>query len=115
MKNFFMRMRHWLIKKLGGYTEQFTPLHRQIQWTETVHLQKVRAQISVPMPKPDSAIDFKRYCEDQVLYILMRELYQSGFILWESQNDALTQKVNVRATLRVVNANDLQKYFQWVE
>lgn len=115
MKKFFDRLRRWLIKKLGGYTEQFIPIQREIGWTETVHPQKLHAQISVSMPGPSSAIDFKEYCEDQVLHLLMRELYQSGFILWESQNDAVTQKVNVRATLRVVNANDLTPRFRWVE
>ncbi|NCE63052.1 hypothetical protein D1159_00300 [Pseudoflavonifractor sp. 524-17] len=115
MKKFFDRLRRWLIKKLGEYTEQFTPIQRQIEWTETEKPQKVQAQISVAMPSPDSAIDFRQYCEEQVLYILMRELYQSGFILWESQNDEIMQKVNVRATLRVVNANDLTPRFRWVE
>lgn len=118
MKKIFDRLRRWLIKKLGGYTERFTPiqLQQQIRWTENVHTQKIQAQISVPFPGPGSAIDFKRYCEDQVLGVLMRELYQSGFILWESQKDDITRKVNVRATLRVVNANDLTPRFQcWVE
>lgn len=115
MKGFLNRLIRWLIKKLGGYTEQFTPIQRKIGWTETVHPQKVQAQISVPIPGPDSAIDFKRYCEDQTLGLLVRELHQSGFIQWESQNDTIAQKVIVRVTLRVVNANDLTPRFRWVE
>lgn len=93
MKKVFDRLRRWLIKKLGGYTEQFTPIQRQIGWTETVHPQKVQAQISVPISGPDSAIDFKRYCEHSVMERLMQELYQSGFILWERQDDIIEQKV----------------------
>lgn len=118
MKKFFDRLRRWLIKKLGGYTEQFPPLQRQITRTADVPVQKVQAQISVtaPGPEPGRDIDFKRYCEDQVMGILARELYKSGFIQWESENDICMRKVNVRATLRVVNANDLTPRFQcWVE
>jgi len=116
MKKILTRIRHWLIKKLGGYTEQFTPIQRQIQWTENVQPQKVQAQISISPPGPDSAIDFKRYCENRVLDLLVKELYQSGFILWESENDPFTQKVNVRAMLRVMNANDLRPTIRrWME
>ena len=51
-----------------------------------------------------------------MLDLLVRELYESGFILWERQDDFMAQKVNVRATLRVVNANDLMPRFRcWVE
>lgn len=105
MKKIFDRLRRWLIRKLGGYTEQFTPVQRQIEQAENVHPQKIQAQISVPMPSPDSVIDFRRYCESSVLDLLTLKLYQSGFILWETEND-ITQKVNVRATLYAVDAND---------
>ena len=116
MKKFFDRLRRWLIKKLGGYTEQFTPIQRQIERTAEVPVQKVQAQISIAAPGPDRVDDFKRYCEGQVLDLLVRELYESGFILWERQDDFMAQKVNVRATLRVVNANDLMPRFRcWVE
>lgn len=116
MKKFFDHLRRWLIKKLGGYTKQFTPIQRQIERTAEVPVQKVQAQISVDVPGPDGAVDFKRYCEGKVLDLLMQELYQSGFILWERKDDFIAQKVNVRATLRVVNANDLTPRFRcWVE
>ena len=82
MKKLLDRLRRWLIKKLGGYTEQFTPIRRQITPFANVPVQKVQAQISIVVPTLESAVDFKRYCEDQVLDLLMRELYQSGFILW---------------------------------
>lgn len=116
MEKFFSHLRRWLIKKLGGYTEQFTPIQREIGWAETVHPQKIQAQISVPVPGPGSAIDFERYCKNRMLERLLQELYQSGFILWERQDDIFEQKVNMRATLRVVDANDLEPHFQrWAE
>ncbi len=30
MKEFFIRLRHWLIKKLGGFTEQYAPVHTRV-------------------------------------------------------------------------------------
>lgn len=116
MKKFFDRLRRWLIKKLGGYTEQFTPIQREIGRTETIHPQKVQAQISVERTDIERSFEFERYCKNRVLELLLQELYQSDFILWERQDNVYEQKVNVRATLRVVNANDLRPSFQrWVE
>lgn len=115
MKQFFDCLRRWLIKKLGGYTEQFKPIQRQIAPVANVQVQNVMAHITVDTPPPGSEVEFKRYCEDRMLGLLMQELYKSGFILWESwerQDDIFTQKVNMRATLRVVNANDLMPHFQ---
>lgn len=112
MKKLILRLRHWLIRKLGGYTEQFLLIQRQIVRTESVRPQKVQAQISVFPHDLDSAIDFKQYCESRVLSLLVQELYQSGFILWEREYDHFSQKVNVRATLRVVNADDLRPKIQ---
>ncbi|MBD5098155.1 MAG: hypothetical protein HDT35_01125 [Clostridiales bacterium] len=115
MKKFFDRLRRWLIKKQGGYTEQFTPIRREITRTADVPLQKVQAQISVQPPDAGSPFGFERYCKSRLLELLLQELYQSGFILWESQNDIYEQKVNVRATLRVVNANDMPRTSSWGE
>lgn len=113
MKNLFDRLRRWMIRKLGGYTEQFTPIQRQIELTKNVYPQKIQAQISVSPPLQDSTIDFKGYCESRVLELLALELYKSGFILWESQHEPFTQKVNVRGTLYVVN--EIKPYVKrWV-
>lgn len=78
MKKLFDRLRRWMIRKLGRYTEQFTPIQRQIERAEKVHPQKIQAQISVSPPLHDSPIDFKGYCESHVLDLLARELYKSG-------------------------------------
>ncbi len=112
MKKIFTRLRHWLIKKLGGYTEQFTPIQRQSTRTVNVPTQKVQVQTSVGARELDSTIDFKRYCEKRMLDRLVQSLYQSGLILWERQDDIFEQKVNMRATLYVVNAEDLKPEFQ---
>ena len=112
MKQFFEHLRRWLIKKLGGYTEQFTPIQPQIIRKVDMQTKVVQAQISVAALDPDSIFELQTYCKNCVLQILLKKIYDSGFILWESKYDTITQKVNVRATLRVVNANDLMPHFQ---
>ena len=111
-KESFDRLRCWLIKKLGGYAEIPPLVERRIEWREDVKPQYLHAQISVYPPEPEREVDFKQFCAEQVIYRLMREIYQSGFILWEREDDIFTQKVNIRATLCVVNANDLKPYFK---
>ena len=114
MKKYFDRLRRWLIMMLGGYTEQFLPAQSEIIRTQCpivrekeTRVQKVQAQVSIDVIHPDSAIDFRRYCEDQVMRLLMRELYQSDVILWDMQTNLITQKATLRATLHAVNASDL--------
>ena len=108
MKQIFDRLRRWLIKKLGGYTERFTPMQRQIEHTKYIQPQRVQAQISISPPGPASEFSFKEYCESSLLNQLVRELYQSDFIMWESENEKYAGKVTVRATLYVVAADDLK-------
>jgi len=115
MKKVLTRLRHWLIKKLGGYTEQF-PIQRKITRTVNVPTQKVQVQASVGAHEPHSSIDLKRCYEKRMLEQIMQALYQSDFIFWERQDDIFEQKVNMRATLYVVKAEDLEPQFQyWVE
>ena len=109
MKKILERLRCWLIKKLGGFTEQVAPLQREITWSENVQRRKIQANVIVDRMVPDSGVDLKRYCERHMMETLMRELYQSGFILWERQDDVIEQKVHVRATLHMVNASDLKR------
>ena len=117
MKKFFDRLRRWLIKKLGGYTEQYTPIRREIVRERSVKTHKLVAQTTVRADELDGgAIDFKRYCESAMLNRIVGDLRQSGLILWESSEDIFRREVNVRATVYVVDANDMMPYTKtWVE
>ena len=115
MKKMFERLRLWLIKKLGGYTQQYAPVRQEIMRPADVPVRKLEAAIDIDMLRAHSAIDFRRCCECSVMELLMQKIYQSGFILWERCDDVIRQKVNMRATLYVVDANDLRPCFQWRE
>lgn len=117
MKKFFDRLRRWLIKKLGGYTEQYTPIRREVVREPSVETHKLVAQTSVrAVDLAGGAIDYKRYCESVLLDRIVGDLQQSGFILWESSEDIFRQEVNVRATVYVADANDLMpRVKRWVE
>ena len=113
MKKFFDRLRCWLIKKLGGYTEQFTPIpHRRMEVIPVMEMkpQMLQATTSVE-PMPGREHDLERYCKDQLTQILVQKLQESGFILWQRQDDMFEQEVKVRAVLYAVNANDLRERF----
>lgn len=103
MKKFFDRLRRWLIKKLGGYTEQRQAV-QIVRW-DSVPQHRFVEEMSVEA-RLGGAIDYKRYCETQLLERLMQSINQSGLVLWESNVDTVRQEMNVRATVCVIRAND---------
>lgn len=113
MKKFFDRLRCWLIKKLGGYTEQFTPiLHRRMEVIPVMETKPQMLQaVTRVVPMPGRERDLERCCKDQLTQILVQKLQESGFILWQRQDDMFEQEVKVRAVLYAVNANDLRERF----
>lgn len=117
MKKFFDRLRRWLIKKLGGYTERYTPIRRDIVRERSVKTHTLVAKTTVRAEDlAGGAIDYKQYCESVLLDRIVVDLQQSGLILWESSEDIFRQEVNVRATVYVADANDMMPYTKcWVE
>lgn len=103
MKKFFDRLRCWMIKKLGGYTEQRQMV--QIVQRKNVQTYRLVEEMSIG-PREDGAVDIKRYCENRLLERIVQDLYQSGLVLWESNLDPIRQEMNVRATVCVISAND---------
>lgn len=113
MKKFFDRLRRWLIKKLGGYAEQRQVL--QVVRRENVQTHRIVEEMSVGM-QAGGAVDIKRYCENQLLERLVRDLHQSGLVLWESKLDPIRQEMDVRATVCVIIAKDIVPHTKrWVE
>lgn len=117
MKKVLDRLRRWLIEKLGGYTEQFTPVaHRRMEVIPVMEMkpQMIQAVTSVA-PMPGREFDLERCCKYQLIQTLVQKLQESGFILWQRQDDMFEQKVKVQAVLYVVNANDLHERFPYWE
>lgn len=103
MKRIFDSLRRWLIKKLGGYTEQ-RQMVQVVPWN-SVPQHRFVEEMSVYV-RTESELDYKRYCENQLLERLMQSINQSGLVLWESSEDIFRQEMNVRATVCVIRAND---------
>lgn len=116
MKKIFDRLRRWLIKKLGGYTEQLTPIRREVAQTTDVPTEKIQVQISVERRDLCNGVDIKQFCENRLMEMLMQKIKESGFIRWESWFDISESKVNARATIVAANANSLRPIvLYWVE
>ena len=113
MRKILDRLRRWLIKKLGGYTEQFTPVvHRRIEVIPVMEMKPQMLQaVTRVVPMPGRERDLERCCKDQLTQILVQKLQESGFILWQRQDDMFERKVKVRAVLYAVSANDLHERF----
>lgn len=47
MKELLLKIRHWLIKKLGGYTEQYAPQQIRVPPPVTIHPERVFVQMRV--------------------------------------------------------------------
>lgn len=114
MRNVLTRLRRWLIKRLGGYTEQFTPVHQETIRGTIVPVQKLQAQIAVCRPMRSGAIDFEKFCKDRVLEAIVCELHKSECVRWECETGPLA--VTLRATMYVANAEEMRPtYNSWVE
>ena len=101
MKEFFIRLRHWLIKKLGGFTEQYAPVHTTVIRKADIQMRKVQAEMRVrPEELMNSTLDVKRYCESQLRNKIVAQLQESGDVILESQEQF--GHMTVRATLYVV-------------
>lgn len=117
MKKVLDRLRRWLIEKLGGYTEQFAPIaHRRQEIVPVMEMkpQLLQAVTSVA-PIPGRELDIERCCKYQLIQTLVKQLQESGFIMWQRQDDIFEREVKVRAVLYVVDANDLHKRFPYWE
>lgn len=101
MKDIFLRLRHWIIKKLGGFTEQRTLSHLPIVRTD-IQVKKIQAQIMVRPEDLAGSIDYKRYFEQYMGAEIMRKLQGSGEVILESEENAFRGEVILRATLYVV-------------
>lgn len=113
MRKILDRLRRWMIKKLGGYTEQFAnALHIRTEIVPVMEMKPQRLQAeAIVVPMQGREHDLERCCKDQLTRILVQKLQESGLILWQRQDDMFEQKVKVRAVLYAVSANDLHERF----
>lgn len=82
MKELLLKIRHWLIKKLGGYTEQAVP--PPIRTTPPVYIrpEKVVAQTALSMDMVRMEEDrnvLVKYVKERLLERMVKELCEQGY------------------------------------
>lgn len=111
MNNALTRLRHKLIKVLGGFTEQRTFTGQKI--TEArIRTKKLQAQMFVDdymTPPTMDTNNIKAYCEGNLRNMMLQELKESGDILIECESIP-GKGFCVRATLYVVEGKGASMY-----
>lgn len=116
MKKFFDHLRRWLIKKLGGYTEQFTPVRKEITRLPDARAKKVQVQVIESAPALYGHIDFGEYLKSRAIESIARFLEENGYIKWERTEDIEKCAIIFRATLWAISPEELEPSYQvWVE
>ena len=116
MKEFFDRLRRWLIKNLGGYTEQFTPVRHEVTRLPDARAQKVRVQVIEYGPALYGHINIEKYLKRRAIESIVRCLEENGYIKWERTDDIEKCSLVFRATIWAVRPEELETRFEaWVE
>lgn len=116
MRKILDRLRRWLIKKLGGYTEQFTPVRKEITRLPDAKAKKVQIQIIESRQALERHIDIGEYLKRREIESVAQFLEENGYIKWERTSDIEKCAVIFRATLWVVSAEELEpRHEAWVE
>lgn len=111
MKDFLNRIRCWLIKKLGGYTDQVrqeVPVHYHNAYQlYPAHLQKEARVLDYSgrgvCPREQDRMSTKLATE------LTAELIRGGFIRVRCANDPISCELIYRAELYVIHPTDAAK------
>lgn len=86
MKKFFNRVRCWLIKKLGGYTEQFPPEFK----TYNRQVERLCWECAVPAEVYGSETTLRDYMlreiEQRAMAELAKKLFIDGFVLVQTES-----------------------------
>ena len=116
MKEFFDRLRRWLIKKLGGYTEQFTPVRKEITRLPDARAKKVQVQVIEYGPTLYGHSNIGEYLKRRAIESIVRCLEGNGYIKWERTDDIEKCSLVFRATIWAVRPEELEtNYQEWVE
>lgn len=86
MKNIVKKIKHWLIRKLGGYTEQFSyeskpieVIHKTYDFWPMVLARKIKIDL-FDLNKIDEIIESVKH---DMLYTVGERLNSNGFVKWQ--------------------------------
>lgn len=109
-----VRIQHWLIKKLGGYTEQYQDNRRLfIQQPRPIHIHKLVRQEKVAMDHllggSEMALDATAYAKATLTQKITEDIIQSNKILFESREDVFKREIILEATCFVIPPEEAVK------
>lgn len=112
MKKIFDRLRRWLIKKLGGYTEQLTPIRHEVTRLPDVKAQKVQVQVIGSGLTLHGHSDIREYLKSRAIESIARFLEENGYIKWERTDDIEKYSLVFRATIWAVRPEELEPRYE---
>lgn len=93
MKELLLKIRHWLIKKLGGYTEQYAPQQIRVSPPVTIHPERIFAQMRVSYDEAGGIRERELLLAERVkndlTFRLVSELIEKKFVLQTCEQDIL--------------------------
>lgn len=114
MKRTKLCVQHYLIKKLGGYTEQYQRTqHVFIPPKQSLQIQRLTMEkrIAYPMVSDlgsERAVDYIKFTQHQIAHE-MAEVLAKGGIIFESSQEVIRNEMILRGTCYLISAEEAAK------
>lgn len=110
MNELILKIRHWLIEKLGGYTKQHIDNRTTVMKTHKLHPIKLVTEMSVGYYTLAGEISdpylIQRFKEDMAFQIAA-QLVKEDLLLIESREDYYHGQRKYRAELNIIHPHDV--------
>lgn len=113
-KDLSLRLRHWLIKKLGGFTEQYTISRFNVNQVE-IKPEIIRIEMSAHVWQPISEQEMVECVKTKICNDIASELMKNDFVVLERKDDLRRYDRIYRGTVAVFNAKDTARFLTEVE
>ena len=91
MKELLLRIRHWLIKKLGGYTEQYVPQQVRVTPPVTIRPERLFARMRVSYEEaggiPSRELVLAERAKEDLTFRLAKELIEKKMVVQTCERD----------------------------
>jgi hypothetical protein len=110
-KDISLRLRHWLIKKLGGFTEQYTQISRFIVPPTQIKPEVLRFETRMSryhLHDDDAASEQEmfEYAQSKICFEIADELLKNHLVVLECEDDKQRYERIYRGTVAVFKAED---------
>lgn len=114
MRRTKLRVQHYLIKKLGGYTEQYQRTqHVFILPKQSLQIQRLVMERRIAYPVAASLgnermVDYVKFSQHQIAYEMAEALTKGG-IIFESSQEVIRNEMILRGTCYLISAEEAAK------